>query len=281
MKRISLSQLTTLRWDLEQDLEVAVERGIGGIGLWRPKVEDCGIDETVELLQSSGLKASSLSWAGGFTGSDGRRFADAVDDAIEAVRLASQLGAETLVILPGGRNNHIRRHLHKTICKALIEINSVALSHDVRLAIEPFHPGCGDDWSFIHDVRSTLDVLSSVLSSNVGLVLDTYHLGLDEDVLIGLSEIIPCLQLVQLGDSRHCPLGEMNRCLLGDGRLPIPAILEALAAGGYDRWIEIEVQGQDVEALTYGTVIDRSLSYLGRFRELVATTSPDSIREKS
>lgn len=270
MKKIAISQLTTLRWSLKQDIEAAVQRGIGGIGLWRPKVEDVGVGPTSDYLQSSGLQASSLSWGGGFTGSDGRRFSDAVDDAIDAVEQASIVGAQTLVVLVGGRNNHIRRHLHKTICQALTEINAVAVAHRVALAIEPFHPGCGEEWSFLNDVRATLDVIAAVGSDNVGLVLDTYHLGLDHEVLQWLPRVMDHLQLVQLGDCRHSPLGEMNRCLLGEGRVPIPEILETLQTGGYDGWIEIELLGQDVELLDYETVLDHSLAYLNSFRDPVA-----------
>jgi sugar phosphate isomerase/epimerase len=272
MKKIAISQLTTLRWNLQQDIEAAVGRGIGGLGLWRPKVDDFGVESTAESMFSSGLRASSLSWVGGFTGSDGRRFSDAVDDAIDAIQQADALGAETLIVLTGGRNNHIRRHLHKTICQALVEINAVALSHGVALAIEPFHPGCGDEWSFLHDIRATLDIVAAVGSDNIGLVLDTYHLGMDEDVLTWLPDVIAYLELVQVGDSRHCPLGEMNRCLLGEGQVPIPEILETLASGGYDRWLEIEVLGQDVEPLTYDTVLDHSLAYLNSFRDPVEQT---------
>lgn len=269
MKKIALSQLTTLRWNLHQEVDAAVQRGISGIGFWRPKLDDIGIDEAMDQLQTSGLRASSLSWVGGFTGSDGRSFSEAVDDAIDAVEHANQLGADTLVVLVGGRNSHIRRHLHKTIRQALVEVNAVAVAHGVSLAIEPFHPGCGDEWSFIHDLRATMDVIASVGSGNVGMVLDTYHVGMDEKVLDFLPTVSEFLQLVQLGDSRHSPLGEMNRCLLGDGRVPIPAILESLAQAAYDGWIEIEVLGQDVERLDYETVLDHSIAYLHRLRGLV------------
>lgn len=276
MKRISLSQLTTLRWDLHQDLQIAVERGISGIGLWRPKVEDYGVDETIELLHASGVKASSLSWIGGFTGSDGRRFADAVEDAIDAVELASRLGADTLVVLPGGRNNHIKRHLEKTLSQAMIEIDAVAAAHDVRLAIEPIHPGCGDQWSFLQDIRATIDLIGGIASDNIGLVLDTYHVGGDEDLPTLLPEILPWLHLVQLGDSRRSMINEMNRCLLGEGRIPIMSILESLLSVGYDRWIEIEIQGQDVAPLGYANVIDHALDYVERSREMADQTSSAS-----
>jgi sugar phosphate isomerase/epimerase len=270
MKKIAVSQLTTLRWSLEQDVQAAVRRGISGIGLWRPKVEDIGIDATIEQLALAGLRASSLSWVGGFTGSDGRRFCEAVDDAIDAVEQASLLGADTLVVLAGGRNNHIRRHLSRTIRKAMDEVNAVAVAHDVKLAIEPFHRGCGDEWSFVNDMRATMEIVAEVGSFNLGLALDTYHLGMDREMPQFVGGLIEFLHLVQLGDTRHSPLGEMNRCLLGDGCVPIPEILESLAAAGYDGWIEIEVLGQDVERLGYDHILDHSLAYVDQFRDLVA-----------
>ncbi len=269
MKQIAISQLTTLRWDLETEIVAANQRGLRGIGIWRPKVDDLGLDRTCELLFENRIAVSSLSWAGGFTGSDGRRFADAVEDALDAVHDAQVLGAETLVVIAGGRNNHIKGHLHNTLCDALAEINAAAIENEVKLAIEPFHPGCGDEWSFVSDVRSTLDVIAAVGSDNLGLVLDTYHLGLDSSVHQWLPGVIRYLQLVQLGDGRHSPLGEMNRCLLGNGSVPIPAILEMLAAGGYDSWIEVELLGADIESLEYDTILDHSLAYLKNFRDLV------------
>ncbi len=268
MRQIAISQLTTLRWDIEKEIVAATKRGFGGIGIWRPKVDDHGIDRTAELLFENRIAVSSLSWAGGFTGSDGRSFSDAVEDALDAVRDAEILGADTLIVLAGGRNNHIKRHLYNTLCSALCEINSAAVTHHVKLAIEPFHPGCGDEWSFVNDVRSTLDVIAAVGSDNLGLVLDTYHLGLDASLHHWLPEVISHLQLVQLGDARHSPFGEMNRCLLGKGSVPIPAILEILSSGGYDQWIEVELLGADVESLGYDNVLDHSLAYLQNFGDL-------------
>ncbi len=83
--------VNTLRWDLEQEVQAAAQRGIKGLGIWRPKLDDHGVDAAAELLFENGLSASSLSWAGGFTGSDGRSFDDAVEDALNAVRDAELL----------------------------------------------------------------------------------------------------------------------------------------------------------------------------------------------
>ncbi len=38
--------------------------------------------------------------------------------------------------------------------------------------------------------------------------------------MLWLDEIVPSVRLVQLGDAKHAPMGEQNRCLLGHGFLP-------------------------------------------------------------
>ena len=110
MNTLAVSQISTLRWTFEEEAEAYSRRGFQGIGIYRPKLEDFGLDRTMELLAEYGLSVTSLSWVGGFTGSDGRAFEDAVNDAIQAVHDAANLQADTLIVLAGGRNNHIRNH---------------------------------------------------------------------------------------------------------------------------------------------------------------------------
>ena len=72
MNTLAISQLSTLRWAFEEDVHAYAGRGFDGIGIYRPKLEDFGIERAVDLLAESELEVTSLSWAGGFTGSDGR-----------------------------------------------------------------------------------------------------------------------------------------------------------------------------------------------------------------
>ena len=262
MRTLAINQLSTLRWSIEEDAQAYAARGFGGIGIWRPKLEDFGLERAVELMADMSLTVTSLSWAGGFTGSDGRGYKDAVHDAIGAVRDAARLRAETLVVLAGGRNNHIRTHARNTLCKALRHMAVVAEEFGVRLALEPFHPGCGDEWSFVNDLESTLEIIEKVDSPQLGMVLDTYHVGMDEEVVGWLPDVVPHLHLVQLGDARHSPLGEMNRCLLGDGCVPLQTILQTLAAHDYQGPLEIEVIGEDVEPLSYEEILDHSRQFV-------------------
>lgn len=264
MNTLAISQLSTLRWSFEEDAEAYAARGFTGIGVYRPKLEDFGLDRTIELLAESSLSVTSLSWAGGFTGSDGRAFEDAVTDALAAVRDAANLQAETLIVLAGGRNNHIRNHARRTLCEALKEIVASAEEFGVRLSLEPIHPGCGDEWSFVNDLRSTLDIIETVASPQLGLVLDTYHVGMDEEVVRWLPDVVPHLHLVQLGDAKSSPLGEMNRCLLGDGCVPLQTILQTLVDQRYQGPFEVELIGEDVETLSYDELLDHTRSFIDR-----------------
>lgn len=262
MNTVSINQLSTLRWSFEEDAEAYHQRGFTGIGIYRPKLEDFGLDRAIELLAEFELSPTSLSWIGGFTGSDGRPYTEAVADGIQAIHDAANLGAESLVVIAGGRNNHIRNHAKRTLCDALTELAPIAEDQGIQLSLEPFHPGCGEEWSFVNDLHSTLDIIEMVASPNLGIALDTYHLCQDNTVIQWLPEITRHLHLVQLGDARHSPLGEMNRCLLGRGSVPIREIISTLFEHGYNGPVEVELIGEDVETISYEQLLDHTRHFL-------------------
>ena len=112
MAELSISETTTFRWSLEEDVAQYSAAGIPAIGVWRHKLSDCGLPQA-RALAPHGLKVSHLSWAGGFTGSDGRSYRESVEDAAEALRTAAELdaprwcstavpAAATPTVTPGG-----------------------------------------------------------------------------------------------------------------------------------------------------------------------------------
>jgi sugar phosphate isomerase/epimerase len=261
MNTVAINQLSTLRWDFQEDAQAYAARGFQGIGIYRPKLEDIGLEKAIDLLAECSLSATSLSWGGGFTGSDGRAVDDAIIDAMSAVRDAANLRADTLILLAGGRNNHIRNHARRTLCQAIKQVSVVAEEFGVQLSIEPFHRGCGEEWSFVNDIESTLEIIETVDNPQLGLALDTYHM-MDEEVVGWLPDIVGHVNLVQLGDARHSPVGEMNRCLLGKGCVPLTKILTTLDEHCYTGALEVELIGEDVEPLSYEELLDHTRKYI-------------------
>ena len=79
MVRFSISEFSTYRWSLEQEVKELSRRGIQNIGVWRAKYSDYDPDYAADLLYLNDLRVSSLSWAGGFTGSCGMSHEQAID----------------------------------------------------------------------------------------------------------------------------------------------------------------------------------------------------------
>ena len=53
MTLLSMNELTTYRWSLEQDVENYLQAGYRAIGLWRQKLSDWDEDEAIALVPDS------------------------------------------------------------------------------------------------------------------------------------------------------------------------------------------------------------------------------------
>ena len=255
MAELSMNETTTFRWSFEEDVANYAAAGIPAIGVWRQKLSDCGQGRAAELLQQSGLRASHLFWAGGFTGSEGRSYRESIEDATEALRAAAALRAGCLVVYSGTRAGHTYNHARRLIQGALVELAPLAGQLGVALALEPMHPGCAAEWTFLTTLDETLALIEATARPEVKIVLDTYHLGQDPKLIERIPKIVPHVALVQLGDAKRPPQGEQNRCRLGEGVIPLKEIVRALRAAGYDGYYDVELLGEDLEAADYTSLL--------------------------
>jgi sugar phosphate isomerase/epimerase len=258
MDRLAISELTTFRWSLEEDVEHYQAAGIWAIGVWRHKLTDSGEEKGAALLADAGLTASSLQWAGGFTGSDGRSHDESLADARQAIRLTEILRAGCLIIHSGARGVHTHKHARRLFRQALDKLLPLAEERGVTLAVEPMRGDCGSDFTFLNCLDETLDLVATYDSSALRIALDTYHWGHQPTFLDRLTQLVPRLALVQLGDAREPPAGEPNRCQLGDGTIPLRQIIRCLVAAGYSGFYEVELMGEEIEAADYRDVLARS-----------------------
>jgi sugar phosphate isomerase/epimerase len=251
MVDLAISQTTTFRWSFEEDVQKYAAAGIGSIGVWRQKLSDYGEEKGRELILETGLRVSSLHWAGGFTGSDGRSYQESVQDGARAVRLARELNAGCLIVYTGGRAGHTHNHARRLVKAALADLVAVAEEHGVILALEPMHAGCASEWTFLTSLDDALSFLEHVNSPRLKLVFDTYHLGQQQGIVERISQIVSQIALVQLGDAKQPPSSEQNRCRLGDGDVPIRDIISVLQCEGYAGDYEVELMGEEIEATDY------------------------------
>jgi sugar phosphate isomerase/epimerase len=268
-----MNQVTTFRWSLAEDVDYYRQAGYRSIGVWQGKLIDWDRERAIDLLAMSGLGVSSLSCAGGFTGSDGRTLRESVGDAAEALRLAAAMRAGCLVVYPGGRNNHTYRHAGRLLRTALDELLPLAEDCEVPVAIGPMHPACATGWTFLTDILSVMDLLDDYSSPYLKLAYDTYHLCAEEDACDLLAASAKHLAVVFLSDRRSRPTIDHECCALGCGQLPLGDVVSALLEAGYAGPLDVRLMGPEIETSDYRTLLEQSqLAYA----DLVQTSAARS-----
>ena len=189
--RISMNELTTYRWSFDEDVQQYADAGMSGIAVWRQKLSDFGEEKGIELLADCGLDVSSLLWAGGFTGSDGRSHKESIEDAHDAIRLAAQLKSNCLVVYSGPRAGHTHNHARRLLTSALKELLPHAAEAGVWLAIEPVHSQCAAGWSFLTDLSEVVSLIENFDHPQLKLSLDTYYFGTDQAAMQRLAQWVP------------------------------------------------------------------------------------------
>lgn len=77
------------------------------------------------MLADAGMSISSLGFTGGYTGSMGMSFEKSMEDTARAVDLAMELGARSLIVLPGNRGLFTFNHIQRSVRMGL----QAAISH--------------------------------------------------------------------------------------------------------------------------------------------------------
>ena len=265
--KLSMSQMTTYRWSLLDEVTCFRNLGIDAIGIWRPKLDEFGEERSVELIRDSGLSVSSVSWAGGFTGSNGHSFCEAVDDAREAIRMADRLNADCLVIVSGARGGHTLNHARRLVVAALQELGDYAAEYNVELAVQPMHALFSKEWTFLNSIDQTLDVLNAVAHPFVKMAFDVYQLWQEPRLVERIPELARYIATVQLSDWKRPPRSESDRCLIGDGQIPLEQLVGTLIENRYRGYFDIQIWSEELWGSDYVDLLKRCQE---RFRSMSA-----------
>jgi len=258
-----MNEMTTYRWSFLEDVSAYQDAGLNAIGIWRPKLVEFGEERGIELIRDSGLAVSSLSWAGGFTGSNEHSFLEALDDARDAVRVGGALNAECLVIISGSRAGHTVNHSRRLLVDALRSLGDLAAEHQLPLAVQPMHSMFTREWTFLTTIDQTLDVLDRCDHEYVQLAFDVYHLWQEPRLLERIPQIASRVAVVQLSDWSNPPRSENDRCLPGDGEIPLNEIVTAFAESDYEGHFELEVWSQKIWNSDYQKLLATCRSRFG------------------
>lgn len=148
------------------------------------------------------------------------------------IQLARQLNALVIIglirgITPPGQS---KQQSMQFLLESLKECTDAAAAQGVRLAMEPLNRYETD---LIHNVREGLEFIHQIGSPNIGLLLDTFHMNIEEAIME---------ESIRMGGKHifHFHVADSNRWYPGGGHLDFATILDALQSTGYQGWISGE-----------------------------------------
>ena len=241
--RLSLNTATVNQWSLEECIDGCIRHGITAIDPWRDKLHELGAEVARAMLIDNDIKVSALCRGGMLTGSNASEREATLDDNRQAVDEAVTINAQCLVLVAGGVPaeskdiSDARQQVRDGIGK-LLEYSRAC---NMPLAIEPLHPMYAADRSCVNTLEQAND-LCDELGDGVGIAVDAYHVwwdpGLEKEIKRASGRILGfhvCDWLVETTDIL------LDRGMMGDGIIDLPAMRRMVEAAGFGGFIEVEI----------------------------------------
>lgn len=258
--KLSLSSASLPGQTLMEDVRLAVELGLDGLGISLAKVDAGGlsVDEVHQVLLDNGLRAtmcgpavfSILPLPAEFGGASMFAAAAARREPSERVRLIcdalprlAALDPLGVVVAPGavGPADDIAASL-AVIREGLAEIADAAAALHQRVAFELIGERRGSPLHTLPDIVSFID---EVARPNVDVLFDVFHSWCEPGLHEHLRQYHDRIVSVDLNDVRVEERSGFDRELPGRGRGRAPDIVATLLDAGYCGWWNLEVFSDD------------------------------------
>ncbi len=215
----------------------------------RPCAGTFAPERAIALLKASSLRVAHVGSYGRFGTTRATKRAG-MEQVRRALGWVHALGAEVLVVIPGGRDGAAWERAAAVYGDAYGELLPEATAAGIRLAIEVIHP-LRQDLSFVNTLADAREIARRA-GTRGGYVLDVWHSGWERRLLETIAaDARRRIHAVQLSDYKAVTLRTLDRAMLGEGILPLAGIVRALERGGYRGWYETEIISDDVDAMGY------------------------------
>jgi sugar phosphate isomerase/epimerase len=258
LSRLSLNQITTPGWSVKEAAEACARRGISSIALWRHKVEEQALNESVRAVRDTGLRVSSLCRGGMFPAGSAEERRKHIEDNFRAVDEAAALQADLLVLVVGGAVPVGIQAARQMVRDSIAILVPYAKAARVQLGLEPLHPMFAGDRSVLTTIAEAREIAQPYDPDQVGLVLDTFHIWWDPCVMEQIAASGNRIRGFHVSDWL-VPLPDvlLGRGMMGDGIIDIRCLRNAVDRAGYAGPIEVEIFNQAIWDTAPDAVLDR------------------------
>ena len=168
----------------------------------------------------------------------------ALDDNRRAIDECHGLGAPVLVLVCGAVPGMPLSEGRKQIRDGIAAVADYAKEAGVKLGIEPLHPMYADCRSAVNTLGQANDMCYEINHSNIGVVVDVYHLWWDPDLEAQIKRSAAAGRLLtfHVCDWRT-PTEDMlnDRGLMGEGCINIREIRGWVEEAGFTGYNEVEI----------------------------------------
>ena len=224
--------------DLENGMKMA--KGIGydavEIAVRDPKVVDP--DRIDSLKREIGLDISAIGTGQAYlaeklslTSEDENLRSGAIERLKNHVELSSKIGGLVIIgLIRGVVGDRDKEKVVDMFVEGVKEIAEYAKRFEVKLVIEPLNRYESD---FLNTADETAKVIERISMDNVGLLLDTFHMNIEER---NIEESIKKHRDILV----HFHVADSNRWAPGYGHIDFQSIFKALSEIEYDGYVSVE-----------------------------------------
>ncbi len=157
------------------------------------------------------------------------------------IALASELGCRYVRITPGPQHREISvgEGVRRT-AEIFAEMASFSSQFDIRLVYENHaKPGAWNHFDFSYDPAVFLEICRRLRGSGVRVNFDFGNpVAFGQSPSELLAQVIDLVETVHISDMLS--FGDFSPCAIGEGVVPIPALLRQLNDAGFCGWFSIE-----------------------------------------
>ncbi len=243
---IALNGATTMRADLETDIQVAHLAGYDLLEIWAAKMDSYltahSVAELARLFRRAKIQPYSINSIEHINLRSPEDYKGIKETCRRFSSIAKTIGCPNLVVVPSPAPPGVtKKDIQDDAVAVLRDLAAIAAEYEVQLAFEMLgQVGCS-----VSTLADAWEIVKRVNRANVGLVLDTYHFYAGGSQLSSIMDIDPHkLYIFHINDVEAGPrdrLTDAQRLLPGDGVIPLQDICRGLRNIGYKHMVSIEL----------------------------------------
>ena len=249
--RFGISQFTTWPWSFEQDVDNYARLGVDDIEVCEDKLDEDRAADQLALVGQQGLTISSVQPAVRtlFPSRMQPEPKDLQERTERFRRTIERVGRfapdAPFVSNTGPPPNGNVREVFDVAAREYRALADFAEAHGVRLALEPLNPALMNLETAIWTLEQAMRIVTAVDHDSFGVCLDTWNVWQNADVAEAIKACGGRIFVVQVSDWRT-PRSLADRHIVGQGEIPLPALIRAIHASGYRGAYVLEIFSSEV-----------------------------------